>query len=202
MLKKYNASLLFALTMAVNLPLQAASNPGYWNDSSKVSVSTGFSKCWRTIDWTSENAIPECEGGMKMVEADSDADGVVDSKDQCSGTIAGVSVDANGCAKDSDNDGVADSNDGCPGTMPGISVNAEGCEKDSDNDGISNSNDKCPGTLAGISVDSKGCARDSDKDGIADSNDKCMNTVAGTKVDATGCDINIDDDNSVWKIFS
>lgn len=194
MLKKYNATLMFALTIAISQPAQAANNPGYWGDSSSATVSTGFGKCWRTIDWNSSLAIPGCEGG-KMVEADSDMDGVVDSKDNCPSTMAGIMVDANGCAKDSDNDGILDSSDKCPGTLAGVMVDAKGCAKDSDNDGVIDSNDQCPDTMTGIKVNSKGCPKDSDNDGVADSYDKCPGTATGAQVDATGCDVNRDDDN-------
>src|SRR5512143_4028668 len=69
-------------------------------------------------------------------EADSDRDGVVDSKDNCPGTPAGRKVNADGCELDSDGDGVVDGNDKCPGTPAGRKVNADGCELDSDGDGL------------------------------------------------------------------
>jgi OOP family OmpA-OmpF porin len=60
--------------------------------------------------------------------------------------------------KDSDNDGVIDSKDVCPTTVAGIKVDQKGCELDSDNDGVVNSKDICPTTSAGVEVDQKGCA--------------------------------------------
>lgn len=47
---------------------------------------------------------------------DSDGDGVTDDIDQCPGTPAGASVDANGCeiVVDTDGDGIPDSSDECP----------------------------------------------------------------------------------------
>ena len=59
--------------------------------------------------------------------ADSDGDGVVDAKDQCPDTPAGVTVDATGCAVDSDGDGVADYKDECPDTRPNLVVDDKGC---------------------------------------------------------------------------
>ncbi len=89
--------------------------------------------------------------------ADADNDGVPDSRDQCPGTPAGVSVDNNGCERDNDGDGVANSKDQCPNTPSGARVNSRGCELDSDNDGVVDSRDQCPGTTAGAKVDDTGC---------------------------------------------
>ncbi len=58
---------------------------------------------------------------------DSDGDGVIDDKDQCPGTPAGVKVDAVGCPLDTDGDGVPDYLDKCPGTPAGARVNDQGC---------------------------------------------------------------------------
>jgi OOP family OmpA-OmpF porin len=89
--------------------------------------------------------------------ADTDNDGVADSRDQCPGTAAGVSVKSNGCERDADGDGVADSRDQCPATPAGAKVNNRGCELDEDKDGVANSKDQCPGTTAGATVDATGC---------------------------------------------
>ncbi|WP_158608558.1 OmpA family protein [Stagnimonas aquatica] len=68
--------------------------------------------------------------------ADSDGDGVPDSRDRCPNTPLGSVVDANGCPpppppppapKDSDQDGVLDPVDACPGTPYGMKVDASGC---------------------------------------------------------------------------
>lgn len=88
---------------------------------------------------------------------DGDIDGVPDNRDQCPGTAAGVSVDANGCEQDGDNDGVVESRDQCPSTPAGAEVNSRGCELDSDNDGVVNSKDLCRNTTAGAEVDADGC---------------------------------------------
>ncbi len=191
MLNKSNISLLLMLAATSSMPLQAADTAGYWVNSSGNIVRTGLNECWQDMDWSNNNAIAECEGGIK----DADGDGVMDSKDMCPATASGTMVDEKGCAKDSDKDGVTDSNDKCPDTPAGIKVGTNGCPKDSDGDGAADSYDKCPDTPAGINVDATGCPVDSDGDGAADSYDKCPGTPAGTKVDATGCAISMDDDN-------
>ena len=89
--------------------------------------------------------------------ADTDGDGVPDSRDQCPGTPAGATVDSTGCEPDADGDGVADVRDACPDTPRGAEVNSRGCELDSDNDGVVNSQDLCPNTTAGAEVDETGC---------------------------------------------
>ncbi|WP_373000533.1 OmpA family protein [Marinobacter sp.] len=89
--------------------------------------------------------------------ADSDGDGVPDSRDQCPGTPAGTAVDSTGCEPDADRDGVVDSRDDCPNTPRGAEVDSRGCELDSDNDGVVNSQDLCPNTAAGAKVDETGC---------------------------------------------
>ena len=92
-----------------------------------------------------------------MRPADTDGDGVPDSRDQCPGTPAGATVDSTGCEPDADGDGVADVRDACPDTPRGAEVNSRGCELDSDNDGVVNSQDLCPNTAAGAKVDDTGC---------------------------------------------
>ena len=66
---------------------------------------------------------------VPVVVVDSDGDGVVDAKDKCPNTPAGVKVDTNGCKLilDNDKDGVANSVDKCPNTPPGVAVNSNGC---------------------------------------------------------------------------
>ena len=89
---------------------------------------------------------------------------------------------------DSDNDGVMDNKDQCPMTPAGVRVDATGCSVDNDNDGVLNNVDQCPNTPAGTQVDATGCAlKDADNDGVVDSKDMCPDTPAGVKVDAKGC---------------
>lgn len=90
-------------------------------------------------------------------EADSDGDGVPDSRDQCPNTPAGAMVDSTGCEPDADGDGVPDARDACPNTPAGAMVDSRGCELDSDNDGVVDSQDLCPDTPAGATVDATGC---------------------------------------------
>jgi len=126
---------------------------------------------------------------VKVVEKDSDKDGVLDSVDSCPTTPIGVKVDTKGCALDSDKDGVSDSVDSCPTTPMGVKVDAKGCELDSDKDGVLDSVDSCPTTPIGVKIDAKGCALDLDldKDGVENSIDKCPNTPLNSRVDTEGC---------------
>jgi OOP family OmpA-OmpF porin len=89
---------------------------------------------------------------------DDDADGIVNPRDRCPTTPAGVEVDAVGCAIDGDNDGVPDHQDDCPDTPEGARVNDRGCPLDDDRDGVGNNADRCPGTAAGVQVDADGCS--------------------------------------------
>lgn len=61
-------------------------------------------------------------------DADSDGDGVPDSRDRCPNTPRGVEVDQYGCPTDSDGDGVPNARDKCPDTRPGAVVDLDGCE--------------------------------------------------------------------------
>ena len=64
-----------------------------------------------------------------VIDLDDDNDGVLNSKDACSNTIAGAKVDAKGCNVDNDNDGVLNSADICQDTIAGEEVNNDGCPK-------------------------------------------------------------------------
>ena len=147
---------------------------------------------------------------MPPVDEDSDADGVVDSLDQCPATAAGAVVNADGCSDaqlfvDTDNDGVEDGNDACPATAAGADVDANGCSAeqlvvDNDNDGVDdNTADQCLDTPAGESVDANGCAAsqlDDDSDQVNNAADQCPETPAGSTVNDNGCaESQLDDDN-------
>ena len=144
-------------------------------------------------------ASPTPAPSRNQAEADADRDGVADSRDMCSNTPAGASVDAQGCPvyRDTDGDGVIDLRDACPATPAGAEVDGRGCPagKDSDGDGVPDVSDRCPNTPAGQPVNAVGCHVvvkqdvDSDGDGVPDSRDKCPNTAAGTPADASGCPI-------------
>ncbi len=97
--------------------------------------------------------------GGSTAAVDSDGDGVIDSKDRCPTTAAGVKVDARGCELDSDNDGVVDSADQCPTTPEGVAVDSKGCALDTDGDGVADYKDQCPATPAGALVDENGCRK-------------------------------------------
>jgi outer membrane protein OmpA-like peptidoglycan-associated protein len=133
-------------------------------------------------------------------EPDADRDGVADSRDACSNTLAGALVDRDGCQvyRDSDGDGVVDQRDACPATAANESIDGRGCPvKDTDMDGVSDSSDRCPNTAAGTIVNAAGCPMpatpapdgDADGDSVPDSKDKCPTTKPGARVDVTGCAI-------------
>jgi len=125
---------------------------------------------------------------------DKDGDGILDDKDQCPNTPAGIVVDITGCPSDFDKDGVADSKDKCPNTPAGTVVDSVGCPSDFDKDGVPDNLDQCPNTPQGIEVDLTGCKMDADKDGIPDTRDRCPGTPAGMPVDSTGCSMDFDKD--------
>jgi OOP family OmpA-OmpF porin len=60
---------------------------------------------------------------------DADGDGVLDEKDMCPNTPAGVAVDEKGCPQDMDKDGVQDYRDTCPNSPLGAMVDEKGCWK-------------------------------------------------------------------------
>lgn len=127
-----------------------------------------------------------------FTEADSDRDGIPDSKDKCSNTPLGVKVDEFGCPLDVDSDGVPDYLDKCSNTPRGVSVDVNGCPFDSDGDGVPDYRDLCPDTPKRIPVDDFGCPYDSDGDGVPDYSDKCPNTPVGIDVDSKGCPLDSD----------
>jgi len=122
---------------------------------------------------------------------DADGDHVVDRKDKCPDTPAGVAVDKSGCPLDRDKDGVADYLDECP-DVAGTSQ-TKGCP-DKDGDAIADKDDRCPDVSGPSAL--KGCP-DADLDGVPDIDDKCASTTAGYKVDAAGCPLDNDKDGVV-----
>lgn len=116
------------VSLAVALALGATtSQAGYLTDSRGAVVTNNYGECWNARGGTSE-LFEACGDVVAMeTEADSDGDGVPDSRDECPGTPKGVAVTAFGCPKDSDGDGVPDYMDKCPGTAPGVKVDADGC---------------------------------------------------------------------------
>ncbi len=127
---------------------------------------------------------------------DDDEDGVMDDVDQCLGTAAGASVNADGCSisqLDADGDGVSDILDACANTPAGETVDIYGCsdsQLDADGDGVMNNADLCQNTATGETVDINGCSDsqlDDDADGAMNDADQCSNTPTGETVDAVGC---------------
>lgn len=94
----------------------------------KIAAVSDCGKSLSAEDLDSGAAMHGFVGDVLLSEKmDSDRDGVVDDKDRCPGTPAGVKVDMNGCPRDSDNDGVLDAEDKCPDTPAGSKVDQTGC---------------------------------------------------------------------------
>lgn len=88
---------------------------GRFYDPRNAASPTGFTigyELYRTIGCPGQGLLGKPCPVPK--EADSDGDGVVDSKDKCPDTPKGRKVDANGCEYDRDGDGVVDGDDKCP----------------------------------------------------------------------------------------
>jgi outer membrane protein OmpA-like peptidoglycan-associated protein len=128
------------------------------------------------------------------VSLDSDRDGVPDGRDQEPNTPRGAKVDSRGVAIDTDGDGVPDGIDKEPNTPKGYPVDQYGVSLDSDHDGVPDGRDKEPNTPAGYPVDEFGVSLDSDHDGVPDGRDKQPNTPAGYPVDSDGVALDSDGD--------
>lgn len=141
----------------------------------------------------SKDMCPDTPAGIKVDEFgcpfDSDKDGVPDYLDECANTPQGAPVDKKGCPLDSDKDGIPDYTDLCPNTPPGIKVDAYGCPIDSDGDGVPDYLDQCPDTPYEVEVDKYGCPADDDLDGVPDHLDQCPGTLPGVQVDENGCEL-------------
>ena len=131
---------------------------------------------------------------------DTDGDGVLDPVDLCPNTIAGASVDANGCApyqKDTDADGVTDDIDNCVTT-----ANAD--QADTDGDGVGDVCDNAPNTPNADQADTDGDGipdaedEDDDNDGVPDTEDDFPtdpNETIDTDGDGQGDNTDTDLDN-------
>jgi len=64
---------------------------------------------------------------VAVVDGDDDKDGVLNSKDSCPSTLAGIAVDEKGCDADTDKDGILNANDICADTPLNTKVNSDGC---------------------------------------------------------------------------
>ena len=74
--------------------------------------------------------IVDQEIAEEAIDGDDDKDRVLNSKDLCPNTLAGVKVDKDGCEvknDDDDKDGVLNKFDKCPNTSAGVKVNKDGC---------------------------------------------------------------------------
>ena len=121
--------------------------------------------------------------------ADSDRDGVPNSRDNCQATPAGTKVDRFGCPRTPkvkpekkakpDRKAKADK-------QPRPERRAA-APRDADGDGVMNARDACPNTPAGRKVDVQGCELDSDADGVKDHDDLCPDTPPGEATNSRGC---------------
>ena len=74
--------------------------------------------------------IVDQEIAEEAIDGDDDKDRVLNSKDLCPNTLAGVKVDKDGCEvknDDDDKDGVLNKFDKCLNTSAGVKVNKDGC---------------------------------------------------------------------------
>jgi len=117
----------------------------------------------------------------KVVNLDTDFDGVPDATDLCP-TVFGDSL-SYGCPADKDKDGIADIKDKCP-EIAGLQK-YDGCPiPDSDKDGVNDEQDSCK-QVAGVAK-YNGCPiPDRDGDAVNDEEDQCPDTT-GT-VENHGC---------------
>ena len=98
-------------------------------DEVDAMVSIGFSAAFGGHERKKKvMAKNETKEMSKPMGADSDGDGINDSRDKCADTPEGVAVDRFGCPLDSDGDGIADYMDSCPDTVAGVTVDAAGCK--------------------------------------------------------------------------
>lgn len=123
--KKKFAAVLMPVGLVIGLTSSAAFAATDENFATSAGDGMGVTvsgECLRAVGGT---APGNC---VAATEADSDGDGVPDSRDKCPGTPRGAQVDADGCPLDSDGDGVPDYRDRCPGTPAGAKVDSNGCE--------------------------------------------------------------------------
>ncbi|SOB77622.1 OmpA-OmpF porin, OOP family [Marinobacter sp. LV10R510-11A] len=154
------------------------------HDETRVNVGTGFR--YNVTDSVSlRGDLREFHG---IDESTFDTQASLGISFAFSRTVASAAAPAPKRAADTDGDGVPDSRDQCLGTPDGATVDSSGCEPDADRDGVTDSRDACPDTPAGAVVDMRGCELDSDNDGVVDTQDLCPNTTTGAKVDDTGCE--------------
>ncbi|MEA2386809.1 MAG: hypothetical protein QOJ22_983 [Thermoleophilaceae bacterium] len=126
---------------------------------------------------------------MTPTPADSDADGRVDTADNCPFAANADQLDTDGdragdaCDADDDADGDPDADDNCALTPNPTQANLDGdaqgdaCDADDDGDGVPDASDNCPVTAnpnqANFDGDAQGdaCDTDDDNDGLLDGPD-------------------------------
>ncbi|NDP47749.1 MAG: OmpA family protein [Sulfuriferula multivorans] len=105
--------------------VSAQAAEGKFYDPSNAASPTGFTtnyEAFRTVGCPGQGLLnTPCKVPK---EADTDGDGVVDSKDKCPNTPAGRKVNADGCELDRDGDGIVDGDDKCPDVY---AKTADGC---------------------------------------------------------------------------
>jgi outer membrane protein OmpA-like peptidoglycan-associated protein len=130
------------------------------------------------------HAVFGVAGKPKQTGSDADADGIVDSLDQCPKLAEDKDgfADSDGCPDtDNDQDGILDQLDRCPNEPEDKDgyQDDDGCpDLDNDADGIPDSQDACPNEPEDKDgfADSDGCPdTDNDQDGILDQLDRCPN---------------------------
>lgn len=112
------------LSQMFSLRLDVRGVHGLEEDQTDLMSSLGFSLAFGGTPAPVEATYEPAEPPAPM---DADGDGVPDESDQCSGTGAGVEVDATGCPLDADMDGVTDDIDECLDTEPDAVVDETGC---------------------------------------------------------------------------
>lgn len=120
-----------ALTLTACAPTSTQDGWAYkgfqqWHpQTGQSSIATVGTQCFFCAPAT----VDKPERPLKIVEPDSDGDGVPDNIDECPNTPIGVPVDIRGCplSMDRDNDGIPDNVDRCPNTPVGAKVDIHGC---------------------------------------------------------------------------
>ena len=128
-------------------------------------------------------------------EADTDADGIPDSNDNCPAVSNPDKADSDGngigdACQDSDNDSILDTVDNCDTAInmgqedfdkDGI---GDACDPNDDNDGINDDEDTCPyDTDPNCNPETN---PDDDNDGFEDTNDNCPSMYNPDQVDSNG----------------